>query len=150
MVSPAQMFRRLRALFSGRRVDSEMTEEMRFHLAMESEAGEKAGLSADEARRQARLAFGSEQRYREEGSYLERVYKWMDRVGLKSIIERVVDDVEERAALYARFMQAQATSQDDPWAERAAGAEASEFQGRFAGPVNSPSQSLQRINPIFH
>ena len=78
MVSPAQLFRRLRALFSGRRVDSEMTEEMRFHLAMESEAGEKAGLSADEARRQARLAFGSEQRYREEGLEARGVSLWHD------------------------------------------------------------------------
>jgi nitrite reductase (NADH) large subunit len=72
------------------------------------------------------------QLYREEGYYLERVYKWMDRVGLTSIIERVVDDAEERSALYARFMLAQATSQDDPWAARAAGAEASEFQGLLA------------------
>jgi nitrite reductase (NADH) large subunit len=69
------------------------------------------------------------QLYREEGFYLERVYKWMDRVGLKSIIERVVDDAERRAALYARFLHAQSFSQDDPWAERAAGADAAEFQG---------------------
>ncbi|MDP3737421.1 MAG: nitrite reductase large subunit NirB, partial [Hyphomonadaceae bacterium] len=69
------------------------------------------------------------QLYREEGFYLERVYKWMDRVGLKSIIERVVDDGDHRRALYARFAQAQAFSQDDPWAERAAGADAAEFQG---------------------
>ncbi len=69
------------------------------------------------------------QLYREEGFYLERVYKWMDRVGLTSIIERVVDDADEREALYARFTHSQAFSQEDPWAERAAGAHASEFQG---------------------
>ena len=69
------------------------------------------------------------QLYREEGFYLERVYKWMDRVGIASIAARVVDDAIERAALFERFMEAQRFSQDDPWAERAAGHDASEFQG---------------------
>jgi nitrite reductase (NADH) large subunit len=69
------------------------------------------------------------QLYREEGFYLERIYKWMDRVGVKSIIARVVDDTEGRSALHARFMQSQAKAQDDPWAERAAGVDAAEFQG---------------------
>jgi len=69
------------------------------------------------------------QLYREEGFYLERIYKWMDRVGVKSIIARVVDDADQRRALYARFTQSQAVSQDDPWAERAAGADAAEFHG---------------------
>ena len=78
MPSPSQLLRRLRALFSGRRVDSEMTEEMRFHLEMESEAGVNAGLSAEEARRKARLAFGSEQRYREEGLEARGVSLWHD------------------------------------------------------------------------
>ena len=69
------------------------------------------------------------QLYREEGFYLERVYKWMDRVGIASIAARVVDDAVERANLFERFMEAQRFSQDDPWAERAAGHDASEFQG---------------------
>jgi nitrite reductase (NADH) large subunit len=69
------------------------------------------------------------QLYREEGYYLERMYKWMDRVSLDSIKARVIDSVQERQALYVRFMQSQAVSQDDPWAERAAGAETTEFQG---------------------
>ncbi|HEX5006184.1 MAG TPA: nitrite reductase large subunit NirB [Hyphomonadaceae bacterium] len=69
------------------------------------------------------------QLYREEGFYLERIYKWMDRVGLDSIKARVIDDLDERRALDVRFKQAQLYSQDDPWAERAGGADAAEFQG---------------------
>jgi nitrite reductase (NADH) large subunit len=69
------------------------------------------------------------QLYREEGFYLERIYKWMDRVGLDSIKARVIDDLDDRRALYARFQHSQLHSQDDPWAERAAGGDAAEFQG---------------------
>jgi len=69
------------------------------------------------------------QLYREEGFYLERVYKWMDRVGIASIAARVADDAAGRNVLFERFMEAQRFSQDDPWAARAAGHDASEFQG---------------------
>jgi nitrite reductase (NADH) large subunit len=69
------------------------------------------------------------QLYREEGFYLERVYKWMARVGLDSIIARAVDDIAQRAALSGRFDQSQRHSQDDPWASRAAGHDAAEFHG---------------------
>jgi nitrite reductase (NADH) large subunit len=37
---------------------------------------------------------------------------------------RIVDDNEGRKALQARFLYAQSILQKDPWAERAAGAEA--------------------------
>src|SRR6202008_1597669 len=60
--------------------------------------------------------------YRGEGFYLQRIYKWMDRVGLDSIKARVIDDLDERRALHTRFSHSQLHSQDDPWAERAAGA----------------------------
>jgi nitrite reductase (NADH) large subunit len=69
------------------------------------------------------------QLYREEGFYLERIYKWLVRVGLASLIARVVEDVCQRQGLYERFVHAQNFSQDDPWAERAAGVDAGEFQG---------------------
>ena len=69
------------------------------------------------------------QLYREEAFYLERVYKWMARVGLPSIIERVVSDTEERTVLFERFRESQRYSQDDPWAERAAGHDDTEFHG---------------------
>jgi nitrite reductase (NADH) large subunit len=66
------------------------------------------------------------QLYREEGFYLERIYKWMDRTGLDAIKARIADDGERRA-LFDRFVFAQSFSQSDPWAERAQGGEAHEF-----------------------
>jgi predicted permease len=77
-MSPRRLIQRLRALFSGNRVHRDMQDEMRFHLDMESDAGEKAGLSRAEAQRQAKLAFGSEQRYREEGLEARGVSIWHD------------------------------------------------------------------------
>jgi nitrite reductase (NADH) large subunit len=72
--------------------------------------------------------------YREDAHYLERIYKWMDRIGLEAIKARVTDD-EARAGLVARFKHAQAFSQDDPWAERAsAGVSAHEFTPMAVSP----------------
>src|SRR3954468_441187 len=59
------------------------------------------------------------QLYREQGWYLERIYKWCDRVGLDAIRKQVVDDLANRKALYDRFVYSQKFSQSDPWAERA-------------------------------
>ena len=67
------------------------------------------------------------QLYREEGFYLERIYKWMARVGLDSIKARIVDDADGRRALFERFVHSQVFAQIDPWAERAAGRDAHEF-----------------------
>lgn len=66
------------------------------------------------------------QLYREEGWYLERIYKWMARVGLESIRARI-EDPDERRALYDRFAYSQRFSRIDPWAERVAGRHAEEF-----------------------
>ena len=49
---------RLRALLRGRDLDREMADEIAAHLACERAMLERQGLSPDEARRQARLAFG--------------------------------------------------------------------------------------------
>jgi nitrite reductase (NADH) large subunit len=67
------------------------------------------------------------QLYREEAHYLERIYKWMARVGLDYLKQRVVEDAAGRLALFARFIEAQRYSQDDPWAERAADPESGAF-----------------------
>jgi nitrite reductase (NADH) large subunit len=67
------------------------------------------------------------QLYREEAHYLERTAPWVERVGLNSIKQRVVDDAENRKALYERFKYSQQFFQNDPWAERAQGGEAHEF-----------------------
>ena len=59
------------------------------------------------------------QLYREEARYLERTAPWVERVGLASIKQKVVNDAAERKALYARFLESQKYAQVDPWAERA-------------------------------
>lgn len=64
------------------------------------------------------------QLYREEARYLERTAPWIERVGVEQIKARIVDDEAGREALRARFLYAQSFSQDDPWAQRAEGAEA--------------------------
>jgi nitrite reductase (NADH) large subunit len=66
------------------------------------------------------------QAYREQGWYLERVYKWMARVGLEAIRAQV-EDPQNRRALYDRFAYSQRFSRIDPWAERVAGRHADEF-----------------------
>ena len=60
------------------------------------------------------------QAYRETARYLDRIYKWMDKVGLDWITERVVDDLAARADLVARFDLSQTIYRKDPWADHAA------------------------------
>lgn len=64
------------------------------------------------------------QLYREEARYLERTAPWIDRVGVDYVKARIVDDETGREALRTRFLYSQSFSQDDPWAQRAEGAEA--------------------------
>ena len=59
------------------------------------------------------------QLYREHARYLHRAHKWVALVGMDWIKERVVDDLEERAALCARFELSQTVYRKDPWAEQA-------------------------------
>jgi nitrite reductase (NADH) large subunit len=66
------------------------------------------------------------QLYREDGWYLERIYKWMARVGLESI-RAEIEHPERRRELYDRFAYSQRFSRIDPWAERVAGRHAEEF-----------------------
>ncbi|MET0238978.1 MAG: nitrite reductase large subunit NirB [Sphingobium sp.] len=68
------------------------------------------------------------QLYREEARYLERTAPWIERVGLDYVKVRIVDDIALRDELAARFWHAQSFSQDDPWAERADGADANLHQ----------------------
>ena len=57
---------RARSFFGRDRLDDEMDEEIREHLQRETEKFERAGLSHDEAQRQAQIAFGGRQQVREE------------------------------------------------------------------------------------
>src|SRR5215213_147368 len=55
----------LQALTAKRRVERELDEEMRFHIEMEAEKHARRGLTPDEARRRASLAFGSVEQHKE-------------------------------------------------------------------------------------
>lgn len=57
--------------------------------------------------------------YRENAKYLDRGYKWVAKVGLDWVKEQVVDDLENRKALVARFELSQSIYRKDPWAEHA-------------------------------
>jgi predicted permease len=57
---------RLRSVFRRRRVESEMEEELRFHLEHKVEEGIAEGLSPEEARRRALLAIGGLEQRKEE------------------------------------------------------------------------------------
>ena len=59
------------------------------------------------------------QLYRENAKYLDRPYKWIAKVGLDWVKERIVDDLENRKALIERFELSQTIYQKDPWAEHA-------------------------------
>ena len=81
------------------------------------------------------------QMYREGGWYLERIYKWMARIGLETIHAATVEDLDNRAALFARFVKSQETAQVDPWAERASkGVEAGEFKPMATLPMGMAAE----------
>jgi len=48
-----------RALFRSRQIDTDLADEMRFHIERETEANIARGMTPDEARRAARMIFGS-------------------------------------------------------------------------------------------
>ncbi len=56
---------RMRALFRRDFMDAELDEEIRLHVEREAEEYVQKGLSRDEARRRARLAFGVQEQVKE-------------------------------------------------------------------------------------
>ncbi len=67
------------------------------------------------------------QLYREHAKYLDRPYKWVDKVGLDWVKE-VLSNPAERAALNERFEISQSVYRKDPWAEHASESEAEKFR----------------------
>ncbi|MFQ1700382.1 nitrite reductase large subunit NirB [Loktanella agnita] len=59
------------------------------------------------------------QLYRENAKYLDRIYKWISKVGLDWVRDEISDDTT-RKALVARFALSQSVYQKDPWAEHVA------------------------------
>jgi nitrite reductase (NADH) large subunit len=57
------------------------------------------------------------QLYREEGYYLERTVHYVERVGLEHVKKHVLENPENRKALYERLLFALQDAKD-PWAER--------------------------------
>jgi nitrite reductase (NADH) large subunit len=68
------------------------------------------------------------QMYREQGRYLERIYKWAKRVGIAEIKRQIMDDAKKRSSYYERFVFSQKFAQVDPWTERASGKDKHEFR----------------------
>jgi len=68
------------------------------------------------------------QMYREQGHYLERIYKWAKRIGLDEIRAQIMEDTEKRKAYYERFVFSQKFAQVDPWDERVSGKDKHEFK----------------------
>jgi nitrite reductase (NADH) large subunit len=58
------------------------------------------------------------QLYRENAKYLDRPYKWLGKVGLDWVKERIMD-ADERARLIEAFELSQSIYRRDPWAEHA-------------------------------
>lgn len=68
------------------------------------------------------------QMYREQGHYLERMYKWAKRVGIEHIQTQIMDTPDKRMYYKQRFDLSQSFAQVDPWAERVKGRDAHEFK----------------------
>jgi nitrite reductase (NADH) large subunit len=85
-----------------------------------------AGMDVKETERLADVATEEEaiemitafiQLYRENAKYLDRPYKWVAKVGLDWVKERVVEDAAERKRLVEAFELSQSVYRKDPWAE---------------------------------
>jgi len=68
------------------------------------------------------------QMYREQGFYLERIYKWAKRIGTDEVRRQILDDTEKRREYYDRFVHSQKFAQTDPWSERVSGKDKHEFK----------------------
>ncbi len=68
------------------------------------------------------------QMYREQGHYLERIYKWAARIGVEEIRQQILEDTDRREAYFDRFVFSQKFAQVDPWSERVSGLDKHEFK----------------------
>jgi nitrite reductase (NADH) large subunit len=68
------------------------------------------------------------QMYREQGHYLERIYKWAKRIGYDEVRRQIMDDETKRKAYFDRFVFSQKFAQVDPWSERVSGKDKHEFK----------------------
>src|SRR5215208_3523891 len=84
------LYRRVRALLRSESIHEEIDEEMRFHVEMRAEENVGAGMSPEEARREAERRFGNRTRMKERG-YEVRGGRWLEtfwqdcRYGVRSL-----------------------------------------------------------------
>src|ERR1051326_9100066 len=71
------LYRRVRALLRSEALHDEIDEEMRFHIEMRAEENVRAGMSPEEARREAERRFGGLTRMKERG-YDVRGGRWLE------------------------------------------------------------------------
>lgn len=71
------LYARVRALFRSESIHREIDEEMRFHIEMRAEENVRAGMTPEEARRDAERRFGSLVRTKEQG-YEVRGGRWLE------------------------------------------------------------------------
>lgn len=67
------------------------------------------------------------QMYREQGRYLERIYKWAKRIGYDEVRRVIMEDADRRRSYFDRFVASQKVAQVDPWSERVSGKDKHEF-----------------------
>jgi len=77
------------------------------------------------------------QMYREQGHYLERIYKWAKRIGYDEVRRQIMDDPERRKAYFDRFVFSQKFAQVDPWSERVSGKHKHEFRPMATFPLEA-------------
>ena len=101
----------------------------------EIHVGGNGGIKTEVARFLCKVASAEEvkqytgaflQLYREQAYYLDRTVHYIERVGLDYIKRQVVDDADNRRALYERLLFA-LEGLPDPWAARIAGAQPKEY-----------------------
>src|SRR5215204_1671229 len=71
------LYRRVRALVRAESIHDEIDEEMRFHIDMRTDENVRAGMSPEEARREAERRFGGLTRMKERG-YEVRGGRWLE------------------------------------------------------------------------
>jgi putative ABC transport system permease protein len=76
-MGPAEFLRRARDFLRTGRQERRLDEEMRFHLEMEADKNERAGMTPREARRVARLSFGGVDAHKESVRDA-RGFRWLD------------------------------------------------------------------------
>jgi len=75
-----KLFSKLRSLFRKEKLETEMAEEMRHHIELQTELNLKAGMSADEARYAAQRQFGNLANVQERAR-AQRSWMWLEQLG---------------------------------------------------------------------